>query len=110
MNRLETRSPDEGLQVSLAAYKSLVSDYALRARQAEDMVQLLMSELPKDVLVNSIVSKVQQHIEARGIERSTQYLGVIQTTLLALTKLNTEQPNEALLTIIKALTLTINPN
>ena len=117
-SRLVTSSPQESTLVSLQAYKSLVSDYALRARQAEELVgQMLVTHLPKEVYGDSIVNKIAEHIEARELERSTQYLGVLQTTLLALTNLQRsisttpiEQLDQELLTIIKALTVTVNPS
>lgn len=116
--RLETSSPQEGLQVSLAAYKSLVSDYALRARQAEEMANVLMVErIPPELMASNVVNRITEHIQARGLERATQYLGVLQTTLMALTNLQRtkcsltpEQLDEELLTIIKALTITASPS
>ena len=100
--------------MSLAAYKSLVSHYSLRAKQSEDMVRLLMSDkIPKEIYETAIVNKVQAHIETRGVERSTQYLGLLQTTLLALTNIRNnvsdiEKTDKDLLEVIKALTVAVN--
>ncbi len=111
MNRLETKSPVESLMLSLSAYKSLVSDYALRARQAEDMTaQLMIEKLGPEVIASMVVNKVQEHIEARGLERSVQYHGIIQTTLMALTNIRRsgttgEALDQELLEIIRALTI-----
>ncbi len=111
---MKTNSPQEALQVSLQAYKSLVSDYALRARQAEDMTAALLAKLPEDQ-TDMLVNKINTHMSVRELERSTQYLGVLQVTLLALTNLqrstvSPEDLNSELLEIIKALTITVNPN
>lgn len=111
---MKTNSPHEAQQVSLQAYKSLVSDYALRARQAEDMAAALLAKLPFDQ-TDMLVNKIRTHMDTRELERSTQYLGVLQVTLLALTNLQRstvtpEDLNSELLEIIKALTITVNPN
>lgn len=116
--RLVTTSPVEGLKVSLAAYKSLISDYSLRAKQAEAMVALLMASHPNhEALSVSLVNTLREHLDTRGLERSTQLLGVLQTTLLALTEIRkgiSSTPlvdiESELTTIVKALTVSINPN
>ncbi len=112
-SRLQSSSPVEGLQLSLTAYKSLVSDYALRTRQAEDLCnKMMVANIDRDVLVNTVCA----HIDARGLERSVQYLAIIQTTLMALTEIHKksssiapEQLDFELLEIIKALTVATNP-
>lgn len=116
--RLEVSSPIEGMQVSLAAYKSLVSDYALRAKQAEDMVSTLMlKNIPEAAFMDMVVNKINDHIDSRGIERSTQFLGVLQTTLIALTNthqnIDTRSPDQIkseLVEIIKAITVAVAPS
>lgn len=96
----------ESLSLSIAAYKALISDYLLRAKQAEDMVVLLTNEkIPKEVFLEEVVNKIQKHLDEKGVERSAQYLGLLQTSLLALNALQKEQPNDSLLEIIKAITL-----
>lgn len=108
MNRLESYSPDAALQLSLQAYKSLISDYALRARQAEDMVKLLMSDIPAEVRTTAIVEKIKVHIELRELERATQYLGILQMTRLSLTSMLQRNPEDTqLIEIVKALTVAI---
>ena len=117
IGRVVTHSPNEAMAVSLAALKSLTSDYALRTRQAEEMCSLLMSEkIPKEIFQDVIVNKLKSHIDARGLERSTQLLGVIQTTLFSLTNiqrglknLTSEEIDTQMLEIIKALTISANP-
>ncbi len=110
-----TNSPIEGLQVSLASYKALVSDYALRARQAEAMVATLMQKnIPPEVFATQVVNKVMQDVETRELERSTQYRGVIQTTIMSLTNLRLSNPDretydDCVLEIIKALTVAVSP-
>jgi len=111
---LNILNPQEALQVSLQAYKSLVSDYALRAQQAEALTASLLAKLPDDQH-SMLVNKITEHIGVRELERSTQYLGVLQTTLLALTNLQRstvtpEHLDSELLEIIKALTVTVNPH
>jgi hypothetical protein len=116
-NRLITKSPAEGLQVTITALKSLVADYSLRARQAEEMANLCLADkIPKEAFEALVVNKIREHMEVRGLDRSTHYLGIIQTTLMSLTnmhkelpKLETEQLEAELVTIIKALTIAINP-
>lgn len=116
--RLITYNNNEALMVSVAALKSLTSDYALRTRQAEEMCSLLISEkIPKEIFQDVIVNKLTEHISTRGLERSTQLFGVIQTTLMALTNihrglknLTPEELDQQLLEIIKALTITCNPS
>lgn len=95
----------------LAAHKALISDYALRARQAEDMASGLMSEHFRNN-GDAVAAKIIAHQEARGVERATQYMGVIQATLMSLTELHRstkyrDNPiHPALLDLVKALTLT----
>lgn len=72
------------------------------------MVAILMNEkIPKDEFIQTVVNKVTADIEARGIERSTQYLGLLQTTLMALNAIQRQQPSPDLVEVIKSLTLAI---
>lgn len=114
--RLRTNSPEEGIRVSLTAYKSLVSDMTLRLKQAEDLANtLLSSKIPKEVFESSLVNILKGHIDARGLERNAHYLALLQTTLIALTNiqrglktLTPEQLDAELIEIIKALTISTN--
>lgn len=112
--RLLTASPMEGMQVSLAAMKSIISDYALRTRQAEEIANTLLSEvIPKETMQAIIVNTIKRHSDTRELERSTQYLGIIQVTLMALTSIHRrlsieDELNSELLEIIKALTVASN--
>lgn len=94
------------MSVTVQAYKSVVSDYALRTKQAEEMVTVLMNDkIPQDRLSTEVVNKVYEHMNARGVERSAQYLGLLQTTLMALTEIQKHKPDPDILEIIKSLTL-----
>lgn len=107
MSHLSQQKPSvESLLLSIQAYKTVISDYAQRTKQAEEMVVVLMNEkIPQDVFASMVVNKVTAHIEARGIERSTQYLGLIQATLMALTNIQGSKLDPELVEVIKSLTL-----
>jgi prophage DNA circulation protein len=78
----------------------------MRARQAEEMVKVLMADIPADVRTTAIVEKIKAHIELRELERSTQYLGILQTTLISLTAMQRRYPDDTqLIEVIKAITL-----
>lgn len=108
MSQVKITDNESSLRLSIKAYAAVISDYSLRTKQAEEMVGFLMRDkIPKDEFIRTVVNKIEQHVEARGIDRATQYLGLLQTTLMALTSIQKKTPNPELLEIIKALTLAI---
>lgn len=72
------------LELSVTALKSLLADYALRAKQAEETAGLLMAKTLDDVGRMHLFQLLQQHIEARAHDRAVHQQAVIQTTCLAL--------------------------
>ena len=69
------------LSMKLASLQSNLSEYAQRARQAEEMVGLLSANWDHDK-VGMILAK---HIEERAQERAIHQQNLIQTTITALT-------------------------
>lgn len=112
MSQVKTSVQDAGLLLTIAAVKSQVSGLDHRCRQAENMVGLLMSEkIPKAILHEQVFQRLVEHMAGREMERSTQYKGIIQTTLLALNQTAQSCTDEAtkarLVDMIKALTTTL---
>lgn len=77
----------------------------------------MSDKIPSEVFEATIVNRLKDHMSARGLERSTHYLGVIQTTLMALTNiqrsfttLSQSELEQELTTIIQALTVAANPS
>lgn len=113
MNRIVGQSPREGLEVALASYKSIVSDLVLRAKQAEELTAALLNEkIPPELLATLVAPKILEHMNRRELERSTQLLGVVETTLLVLNdaaqSTTDEGTKSTLIEVIKGLTITAN--
>lgn len=109
--KVETNKQDQGLLLTIAALRSQVSDLSLRCRQFEHSVSVLMRDkLPTEV-ANDLFSKVVEHLQERDIERSAQYKGVLQTTLLVLNETALacadQKAKQRLVEVIKNLTLTV---
>ena len=96
------------LQVSLAAYRSLIDSYVERSRQAEAMTMLLMEQLPKQELLSNVVNRIHDDQLLNATYRSAAYFTGIQTTVIGLTELNKRLNDPDLVEIIKALTILIN--
>jgi hypothetical protein len=75
---------EASLELSLAAMKSLVSDYALRARQAEELASRALLTAMTDTQVNDFANMVAGHMDARARERSIQQQALLQATVVAL--------------------------
>lgn len=109
--KVQTNQPDQGMLLTIAALRSQVSDLTLKCNQFQESVSILMREkLPQEV-ANDLFSKVVEHLQARDAERSAQYKGVIQTTLLVLNETALacadQRAKQRLVEVIKNLTLTI---
>lgn len=72
------------LELSLAATKSLLSDYALRTRQAEQTAALLMGEKLTDEQVKQLGQMIAGQMEQKATERAVQQQALIQSTLIVL--------------------------
>ena len=71
------------LELSLTATKALVSDYSLRARQAEEAFALLIRSLDQKDLT-AFEAVIAKHINVRAHERTVQQQAILQATLVAL--------------------------
>jgi hypothetical protein len=68
------------LSVTLSSLQSNLSEYALRARQAEEMVGLLSSSWDH-AQIGALLGK---HMDQRSNERAIHQQDIIQTTIVAL--------------------------
>jgi hypothetical protein len=75
---------EASLEMSLNATKSLLSDYALRTKQAEETVALLMREKLDVETVTKLAQLVTTHMDVRSKERAVHQQAILQTTLIAL--------------------------
>lgn len=87
------------LQLQVTALKSTLSDFALRARQAEQMAGRLMAEAHKEkwepAQIQELAALISKQIDARAHERAVQQQGVIQATVFALgAALNETDPSK----------------
>jgi hypothetical protein len=76
------------LELTLAATKALVSDWALRAKQAEQAVGMLSAAATStwtDEQMKAFAALIGQHMDQRARERSVHQQAVLQATALALT-------------------------
>lgn len=109
--KIQPNQPDRGLLLTIAALRSQVSDLTLRCRQSEASNAVLMRDkLPQEIR-DELFSKVVEHLRERDAERSAQYKGVIQTTLMVLNETALacadQGAKQRLIEVIKNLTLTI---
>lgn len=72
------------LELSITAFKSLVSDYAVRAKQAEQMAGRLIADNLTDEQVQALAVLVGQQLDARSTERAVQQQALLQATLIVL--------------------------
>lgn len=76
---------EASLELSLSAVKSLVSDYAMRARHAEEAAQRLQGTTEwTEEQIKSFGQMVATHMDQRSLERSVQQQAIIQATVVAL--------------------------
>lgn len=76
-------APLESLQLALAAHKSLVSEYALAARQSREMCALALDPIIRQN-VEIIAERMADHQHQILVERSTQLRGLLESTVIAL--------------------------
>lgn len=74
---------EASLELSLAAMKSLVSNYVTRANQAEQLAGHLLLEKLDPNQMATIERLVTEQIKFKDYERSIQQQAVLQATLLA---------------------------
>lgn len=109
MSHVKTNQPSiESLNLVAEAYKVALANQVDRTKHAEQMVtELLTEKLSREEFLTGIVDKIVEHLSAKEMRKSNQYLGLIQTTLLALTNLQKTSPSPDLVAVIKALTLSV---
>jgi len=102
---------EASLELSLAAMKSLVSSYVLRAKQAEELAgRLLMEKLnPEQMTMLQVL--VSEQIKLKAYERSIQQQAVIQATLMAvngcLQSQDAEKQQQMLRDMVRDLTICV---
>lgn len=75
---------ETGLEMSLNAAKSLLSDYAMRARQAEAATQLLITQKMDADGIARFATLVGSHMDLRSKERAVHQQALLQNVLAAL--------------------------
>lgn len=75
------QSREAGLEVSLKATKSLLADYALRTKQAEEMTALLVKDR---VDMNEVAKLIATHFHERGADAALHYGALVEVTVTAL--------------------------
>lgn len=101
---------EASLELSLAAVKSLVSDYSLRCRQAEAATIALMRDGFDVEGATKFAGLVGAQMQVRSMERAVQQQAILQATLIALTSALDAEPEEKqvlLVQIHKDLTLAV---
>jgi hypothetical protein len=68
----------ESLNMSLTVLKSLLSDYAMRANQAEALVGKLMAEKLSPEQLTDLARTVSAQMEMRSTERAVHQQALIQ--------------------------------
>ena len=109
--KIQTNQPDRGLLLTIRTLRARISDLNLQCKQFADSSAVLMKEkLPREMR-DELFSKVVEHLQERDVERSAQYKGVLQTTLMALNETalacTDQKAKQRLIEIIKNLTITI---
>lgn len=88
----------EALELQVASLKSLLSDYALRVRHAEQTAGHLMAQAHKekwtDAQIKEFAEIVSKQIMARSQERAVQQQGILQATVIALGAALNEQQED----------------
>ncbi len=107
------RSPNydrtASLELSLAATKSLVSDYSLRARQAEEAFARLVHGLDKQNLFE-FEAAIGRHVNVRAHERAVHQQAILQATLVAIgaaLEADEESRKQILQQVFKDLTISV---
>jgi len=74
----------ESLNMSLTVLKSLLSDAAMRANQAEAIVGKLMAEKLTPEQFQSLARTISEQMEIRSKERAVHQQALIQATIISL--------------------------
>lgn len=74
----------ESLNMSLSTLKSLLSDYALRATQAEAITGKLLSEKLSTEQFVSLARTMSEQMNVRAKERAVHQQALIQSTIISL--------------------------
>jgi hypothetical protein len=101
------------LELSLTAHKSLLSDYVIRAQQAEAAASRAISHAQAswtDEQIRLFASLIGEQMQIRATERAVQQQAVIQATLVSLNaalQAEPEQQKEILTTMARELTRSV---
>jgi hypothetical protein len=101
------------LEFQLIANKALLSDYALRTRQAEQMTGHLIAEAHKawdEHRIKQFADLIAKQMDQRVTERAVQQQAILQATLIALTsalKADGEERQKMLTTMLRELTTAV---
>jgi hypothetical protein len=74
----------ESLNMSISVLKSLLSDYALRANQAEAITGRLMSDKLDDQQFKALLHAMSEQMDVRSKERAVHQQALIQATIISL--------------------------
>jgi signal recognition particle GTPase len=112
LNSVYVTSNEANLQLSITALKSLISEYAMRATQSEQLCNTLLNEKMDDLAMQAIVqSLISEHSENRSKERAVHQQAVLQSLLIALTQLKNvddlETIHKQVNSIVQSLTLSL---
>jgi hypothetical protein len=98
---------EASLELSLAATKSLLSDYSLRMRQAEEVASRAVLGPMTDQQIEAFGHLVASHMDVRAVERSVQQQAILQATTIALNaalQAGPEEQKEMLTAMLRDLT------
>ncbi len=98
---------EASLELSLQAFKSLVADYAQRAKHAEATAATLMREKMDADGIEMLAKLIGAQMEQRATSMAVHQQALIQTTLIALTTASREDDatlRDAVNNVQKALT------
>lgn len=101
------------LELQVAASKSLIADYAVRAQQAEQAASQAIAQAQRgwtDAQVKLFATLIAEHMDRRAQERAIHQQAILQATILALTQAlnaDTETQQKMLQTIIRETTTAI---
>lgn len=91
----------ESLNLSLTAHKSLLSEYALRTKQAEQLANTLLNDrVPAEVMYNLVGELMKEHSEHRASERAVHQQAVLQAALFALQQVQYTEDLEQVRSIV----------
>jgi hypothetical protein len=104
----------ESMNLQIASLKSMISDLALRARQAEQTAGHLMAQAHHekwtDAQIQEFAAVVARQIDARSQERAVQQQAILQATVLAMNaamKESDEKKERMLVNILRELSTSV---